>query len=49
LSAAVKVRVKREGPVDVPLPEYQSALAAGMDLYAAIAEPWRLAPGAAKR
>jgi len=45
LSAAVKVRVKREGPVDVPLPEYQSALAAGMDLYAAIAEPWRLAPG----
>ena len=30
---------------DLPLPAYQSALAAGMDLLAAVAEPMTLAPG----
>jgi dUTP pyrophosphatase len=30
---------------DLPLPAYQSALAAGMDLMAAVAEPVTLAPG----
>ncbi|HVJ16133.1 MAG TPA: dUTP diphosphatase [Polyangiaceae bacterium] len=45
MTRTVQVRVKREGPVAVPLPEYQTAHAAGMDLCAAIAEPWQLAPG----
>jgi dUTP pyrophosphatase len=45
VTRTVQVRVKREGPVAVPLPEYQTAHAAGMDLCAAIAEPWQLAPG----
>jgi dUTP pyrophosphatase len=41
----VKIRVKRLA--DVPLPEYQSEHAAGMDLRAVIvAEPVTLAPGA---
>ena len=30
---------------DLPLPSYQSALAAGLDLLAAVAEPLKLAPG----
>jgi dUTP pyrophosphatase len=30
---------------DLPLPEYQSELAAGLDLLAAVAEPVTLAPG----
>lgn len=34
----------RVGPVDVPLPRYQTTGAAGMDLHAAIAEPVTLAP-----
>ena len=33
------VRVQRVGPVEVPLPRYQSEQAAGMDLQAAITEP----------
>jgi dUTP pyrophosphatase len=45
VSPSVKLRVKREGPIAVPLPEYQSPFAAGMDLCAAIAEPWQLAAG----
>jgi dUTP pyrophosphatase len=45
VSRSVKLRIKREGPIEVPLPEYQSPLAAGMDLCAAIAEPWQLAAG----
>jgi deoxyuridine 5'-triphosphate nucleotidohydrolase len=35
----LRVPVKKVGPVDVPLPRYQSALAAGMDLQAALTEP----------
>jgi dUTP pyrophosphatase len=31
---------------DLPLPSYQSALAAGLDLLAAVAEPLNIAPGA---
>lgn len=32
------------GEIAVPLPKYQTKLAAGLDLHAAIAEPWTLAP-----
>lgn len=42
---SVVVKVKRVGPVEVPLPEYQTPGAAGMDLRAAIAEPMSIAPG----
>ncbi len=35
----LSVPVAKVGPIDVPLPRYQSAHAAGMDLQAAIAEP----------
>ena len=37
--------VCRCGPVDVPLPAYQSPDAAGLDLHAALDLPWVLAPG----
>jgi dUTP pyrophosphatase len=40
----LRLRVFRVGPVDVPLPRYQTSGAAGMDLHAAIAEPVTLAP-----
>lgn len=33
------VRVQKVGPVDVPLPRYQTQHAAGMDLQAALTEP----------
>ncbi len=33
-----EVRVKRVGPIDVPLPRYQTNGAAGMDLHAAVTE-----------
>lgn len=33
------------GNEDVPLPDYQSAHAAGMDIHAAVAEPTEIAPG----
>jgi dUTP pyrophosphatase len=38
------IKVARVGNVVVPLPTYQSAGAAGMDLHAAIAAPLALAP-----
>lgn len=41
----IPVRIKREGAVEVPLPAYQSAGAAGVDLCAAIPEAVRLEPG----
>lgn len=41
---AIPVQVMREGE-GLPLPEYQTEYAAGMDLRAAIAEPITLAPG----
>ncbi|HEV8247361.1 MAG TPA: dUTP diphosphatase [Polyangiaceae bacterium] len=45
MSRSLGLRVKRVGSVEVPLPTYQTALAAGMDLCAAIAENWVVAPG----
>jgi len=42
----VSVRLKRVGQVQVPLPKYQTAGAAGFDLCAALTEPLTLAPGA---
>ena len=41
-----EVRVKRVGPVEVPLPRYQTPGSAGMDLHAALAEPVLLQPRA---
>jgi dUTP pyrophosphatase len=44
--SGVPVRVKQlEHGAHLPLPQYQTALSAGMDLMAAIAEPVTLAPG----
>jgi dUTP pyrophosphatase len=44
--AAVPVPIKKlPGNEDLPLPAYMSEQAAGMDLYAAIAEPVLLKPG----
>jgi dUTP pyrophosphatase len=40
-----RVFARRVGPVEVPLPTYQTSGAAGADLHAAIEEPWTLAPG----
>lgn len=36
---ALRVQVMRVGPVEVPLPKYQTEQAAGMDLQAALARP----------
>ncbi|MBI5533728.1 MAG: dUTP diphosphatase [Deltaproteobacteria bacterium] len=44
MAVKVKVRVKRLA--DVPLPEYQTELAAGMDLRAVLAQPVTIQPGA---
>lgn len=44
-SAAMKLRIVRVGEVSVPLPAYQTAGSAGMDLHAALVEPVTLAPG----
>jgi dUTP pyrophosphatase len=41
----VPLRVQKFGPVDVPLPKYQTAASAGLDLCAAIAETRTIAPG----
>ena len=40
-----KLRLKRVGAVEVPLPAYQSAEAAGLDLCAALEQPVTLRPG----
>jgi dUTP pyrophosphatase len=45
MTAKLPLRVQKVGPVEVPLPAYQSARAAGLDLCAALAEPKRLGPG----
>lgn len=42
--ARLRVRVARVGAIEVPLPRYQSAGAAGMDLQAAIPDPITLGP-----
>src|SRR5450759_5193214 len=39
------VRVRRVGPVEAPLPAYQTEGAAGLDLCAAVAEPVVIPPG----
>lgn len=44
-SVQPEVLVARTGAVDVPLPQYQTEGAAGMDLHAALAGPLTLAPG----
>jgi dUTP pyrophosphatase len=41
----VQVRVQRVGPVEVPLPTYQTPGSAGLDLCAALPEGIRLEPG----
>jgi len=41
----IRVLARRTGAVEVPLPAYQTAGAAGADLHAALAEPVTLAPG----
>lgn len=45
----LSVPIRRLGPVDVPLPEYFSEAAAGMDLSAAIDLPRSIAPGRYER
>jgi dUTP pyrophosphatase len=45
-SLRLPLRVQKVGPVEVPLPAYQTERAAGLDLCAAIAESKRLEPGA---
>jgi dUTP pyrophosphatase len=40
-----RLRVKRVGPVKVPLPSYQTPESAGLDLSAALEEPVTLMPG----
>ena len=40
----LRVQVLRVGPVEVPLPRYQTPGAAGMDLHAAITESLTIAP-----
>jgi len=47
MSGAIDIAVKRlPGGDGLPLPAYESELAAGMDLLAAVADPLELAPGA---
>lgn len=40
-----RLGIKRVGPLHVPLPAYQTAGSAGLDLCAALSEPVMLAPG----
>ncbi len=40
----VVIHMRRVGPIRVPIPQYQTALAAGMDLVAAIDGPLTIAP-----
>ncbi|HKO48410.1 MAG TPA: dUTP diphosphatase [Polyangiaceae bacterium] len=44
-SLRLPLRVQKLGPVEVPLPAYQTERAAGLDLCAAIADSRRLEPG----
>jgi dUTP pyrophosphatase len=43
--SAPRLRVRRVGPVEAPLPSYQTKGSAGMDLAAALEAPITLAPG----
>jgi dUTP diphosphatase len=40
----LRIQVARVGPVDVPLPRYQTEGSAGMDLHAALAAPLAILP-----
>jgi dUTP pyrophosphatase len=40
----LRIRIARIGPVDVPLPRYQTVGASGMDLHAAIVVPLTIEP-----
>jgi dUTP pyrophosphatase len=42
---SARIRIKRVGTVDVPVPRYQTCGSAGLDLCAALAAPVVLAPG----
>src|SRR6188474_2367783 len=44
-SLRLPLRVQKLGPVEVPLPAYQTERAAGLDLCAALSEPKQLEPG----
>ena len=46
MSMRLPLRIQKVGPVDVPLPAYQSAAATGLDLCAALAAAERIEPGA---
>ncbi|QDL91612.1 dUTP diphosphatase [Paroceanicella profunda] len=46
MTSPVPVRITRIGEHDLPLPAYETAGAAGMDLRACLATPMSLAPGA---
>lgn len=46
MTDTIELRVVRVGNVPTPLPAYQSADAAGLDLHAAVEAPLTLAPGA---
>lgn len=49
MTSSVKIQIQKlEHGSDLPLPRYETALAAGMDLRAAIIEPVILAPGERK-
>jgi dUTP pyrophosphatase len=41
----IRVLIKRVGEVSVPLPQYQTAGAVGLDLHAALAAPVTIGPG----
>lgn len=43
--AEITIQVVRVGPVEVPLPAYQTEGAVGLDLCAAVAEPVTIEPG----
>lgn len=43
---SLSIRIARVGAIMVPLPNYQTAGAAGFDLHAALSEPVTLSPGA---
>src|SRR5688572_14559843 len=45
----MQVRIQRCGPIEVPLPRYQTPGAAGVDLHLATAAPLSLEPGPRRR
>lgn len=45
MTNAAKLRLRRTGAIEVPLPAYQTPGSAGLDLCAALSETVRIAPG----